>query len=71
MGSSPLHRCGCGDAAAFRPSVDDREDDLAAAAADSLFAAASLVLSLKNPPKTGREQTGTLSTTGATRTPDE
>nr|CAB3468733.1 unnamed protein product [Digitaria exilis] len=63
LGSSPLHAC------AFLPS-DDR--DLAAnAAAVSLAAAPVSFLSLKKP-KTGREQTGTLSTTGAaTRTTPE
>lgn len=59
LGSSPLHPCG----GALRPS-DDRD----LAVVESL--AVDSFLSLKNP-KTGREHTGTLSTTGATRTPDE
>ena len=63
LGSSPLHRCGVG----FRPRVDDRDDDLVD---DESLLVADSFLSLKNP-NTGREQTGTLSTTGATRTPDE
>lgn len=50
--------------AVFLPSADRGRD------ADESFAAASF-LSLKNP-NTGREQTGTLSTTGvAARTPAE
>jgi hypothetical protein len=65
LGSSPLHPW------AFRPS-DDLHLAAAAAAVEAAasLAAAESFLSLKKP-KTGREHTGTLSTTGATRTPEE
>ena len=46
----------------FRPRVDDRDDDLNE---DESLLAVHSFLSLKNP-KTVREQTGTLSTAGAT-----
>jgi hypothetical protein len=63
LASSPLHPC-----AAFRPS-DDLHLAANAAEAASLAAPESF-LSLKKP-NTGPEHTGTFSTTGATRTPDE
>jgi hypothetical protein len=65
LASSPLHAC------AFRPS-DDLDLAAAAAAAEAAasLAAPESFLSLKKP-NTGREHTGMLSTTGATRTPDE
>lgn len=50
-------------AAVFRPSADRARAEAASLAAASFF-------SLKNP-NTGREHTGTLSTTGVARTPAE